>query len=332
MQTKNHYFKIGLFVLLACLFGVSTIIIFGAGELFRPKVMVETYFQESVQGLDVGSKIKFRGVQIGNVEEINVVANNYKSKCLFIMVRCRLYADALPMPVEELLEEKLINEINRGLRIRLAFQGITGTAYLEADYLEPERNPVLQISWLPKYPYIPSAPSTITRISESIDRIMRNLEKINMVTITDNVQNTLTGITRFVNELSDIKLGEKSSILIDEVRATNSTINQFMTGKHITQFMNDSKATIKTARTLIERLEKLSKDLPETSSHLNRAMRRLDDLLFSQHQDIEVTIDNIRTITDNFKELSNNAKKYPSLFLFGEPPAKFYPENQFRDK
>ena len=32
-------------------------------------------------------------------------------------------------------------EIDKGLRVRLAPQGITGTSYLEIDYVDPKANP-----------------------------------------------------------------------------------------------------------------------------------------------------------------------------------------------
>ena len=42
----------------------------GAGNVFKRTVTIETYFDESVQGLDVGSAVKYRGVQIGRVTRI----------------------------------------------------------------------------------------------------------------------------------------------------------------------------------------------------------------------------------------------------------------------
>jgi hypothetical protein len=34
---------------------------------------------------------------------------------------------------------------------------LTGTAYLEADYLDPVRNPFLEIDWQLRFLYVPSA-------------------------------------------------------------------------------------------------------------------------------------------------------------------------------
>ena len=49
--------------------------------------------------------------------------------------------------------------------MRLAPQGITGTNYLEVDYVDPPP-PVLPIDWKPDNVYIPSAPSTVSQLRQ----------------------------------------------------------------------------------------------------------------------------------------------------------------------
>src|SRR5207245_10944787 len=71
-----------------------------------------------------------------------------------------------------------IAEVQRGLRVRLAPQGLTGQAYLEADYLNPKLNPPLEIDWRPKYPYVPSAQSKITQLSDAVEPILRNVDQL----------------------------------------------------------------------------------------------------------------------------------------------------------
>ena len=65
MSQKANYFKLGLFVIGAAVAAVLVLIIIGTGRWFERKVIIETYFKESVQGLDIGSRLKYRGVSIG---------------------------------------------------------------------------------------------------------------------------------------------------------------------------------------------------------------------------------------------------------------------------
>ena len=76
-KEQSRYLKIGVFVLLCTGLIVVGIIIFGSFHLFERRLYVETYFNESVQGLAIGSPVKYRGIDIGRVQAINFVSNIY---------------------------------------------------------------------------------------------------------------------------------------------------------------------------------------------------------------------------------------------------------------
>ena len=62
----------------AVIAGVIVLVVIGSGRWFQPKLTIESYFNESVQGLDVGSKLKYRGVVIGEVKRIGFTYNKYQ--------------------------------------------------------------------------------------------------------------------------------------------------------------------------------------------------------------------------------------------------------------
>ncbi len=70
MSAQANFFKIGLFVIGATIALVFLLVMLGAGRIFQSKILMETYFNESVQGLEVGSKVKYRGVIVGEVKSI----------------------------------------------------------------------------------------------------------------------------------------------------------------------------------------------------------------------------------------------------------------------
>ncbi|MFP4162140.1 MAG: MlaD family protein [Ectothiorhodospira sp.] len=78
MSTRAGYFRLGLFIVATVSAGVALLLILGVGALFQPKMMMETYFDESVQGLEVGSPVKLRGVTIGEVSEISFTYAHYQ--------------------------------------------------------------------------------------------------------------------------------------------------------------------------------------------------------------------------------------------------------------
>src|ERR1700675_928533 len=77
MSARTTHFRLGLFVLIAVTLGVGAIVVLGAGTMLRKKVMAETYLDESVQGLDVGAPVKFRGVHVGQLEKIDFAGLHY---------------------------------------------------------------------------------------------------------------------------------------------------------------------------------------------------------------------------------------------------------------
>jgi len=78
MSLRANYFKLGLFVIGAVICAVVILLVVGSGRWFTPKLTIESYFDESVQGLDIGSKLKYRGVVIGDVTLISFTHIRYQ--------------------------------------------------------------------------------------------------------------------------------------------------------------------------------------------------------------------------------------------------------------
>ena len=135
MSLKANYFKLGLFVIGAIVAGVVVLVVIGSGRWFQPKLTIETYFNESVQGLDIGSKLKYRGVVIGEVTQIGFTYNKYQQdrpmaqRARYVLVEAQIQPKLLGgrAGAGDLTEQKSADlEIEKGLRMRLAPQGITG--------------------------------------------------------------------------------------------------------------------------------------------------------------------------------------------------------------
>ncbi|NCN10867.1 MAG: MCE family protein [Leptospira sp.] len=312
MKQGSNYFKVGIFVLAAISIFVTFVIILGVGSIFRKNVYMESYLDESVQGLDVGSAVKHRGVKIGSVDEISFIQNEYAlnedndgqnnayqyGRYVYIKMSIPGIVKALPLTQ---IDQAIKQMIKQGLRVRLSSQGLTGTAYLEVDYLSPDKNPPLPITWQPKYHYIPSAPSTISRLSASLDTFFDKLESTDIRGLILNL-NTL--ILTVNSEVEKAKLGELTSegtVLIAELRKTNRELNAILATPE---------------------MKNAPKKLDQALSQLNTTTKRLDTILSSNQNDIGVAVENLRTASQDLKEVTGNAKKYPSMILFGEPPAK----------
>jgi phospholipid/cholesterol/gamma-HCH transport system substrate-binding protein/paraquat-inducible protein B len=343
----NHlsYFKVGVFVIAASVIAVLGVILLGVGSVFEKSTLVETYIDESVQGLDVGSAVKFRGVPIGKVEKITLTSAEYATRKRYVLVRVGITPAMLESPLADADQGGFKLEVERGLRLRLAAQGLTGVAYIEADYADPQRNPPLEIDWQPSYPYVPSTRSRITQLGESVEKILRSLENVDIGRLVDGMEKSLGIITKVVENTKFDQLSGEAVALLSELRATNREVKNLVGGSDIKSTLGDAAAAAKGAREiigsaekpmkqlladlpqvsenltrLIKRLDAMSGDLPETSAQLRQTLRRLNRILAGQQQEIQTTIENIRSITENVKELTEDSKRFPSQAIFGAPP------------
>ena len=347
MSAKANYFKIGLFVIMACALAVAGVIVLGAGALMEKKLIVETVFDGSIQGLDIGSPVKFRGVPIGKVENISVAAQVYKTEYSYILVRMSLNSDMWGYNTAE-TEQFLSKESEKGLRARLSTLGLTGAAYIEADFLDTARNPTLPLDYKPEYPYLASAPSIITQLSESLTRIMNSLEDINVEAITSRLEKTLDAMVETLEGADINGVSNEAQALLSEIRTTNDHLDKLIVDTQplmteavaaaagANRIINNADKPltklIKTIQTTVEEIDQVavkwngfSGGINPMVSQLQTTLHRLDHLVSIPQQDLEETMMNIRQISENLKELTENSKKYPSQLFFGEPPARTQP-------
>ena len=76
MSTETQRYRLGIFVVSGVALTVVGVAALSAGRLFQETYPLYCYFQESVQGLEPGSPVKFRGVQIGRVEAVNLMPSS----------------------------------------------------------------------------------------------------------------------------------------------------------------------------------------------------------------------------------------------------------------
>ena len=174
-QSKSsRYFKLGLFMLIGVALLVTGVIVLGAGALFQHTISAETLVYESVNGLEVGSPVKYRGVPIGKVTAIIFASQKYpqadaadqkstSKNSRGILIEMSLNQAAFPGQSEEKIIAKARQIIENGMRARVTPAGISGQSFIDCDLLDPADHPPLAISWTPDILYIPRPPARSAR-------------------------------------------------------------------------------------------------------------------------------------------------------------------------
>jgi len=307
MSRKANYFKIGAFVIIGFAIAVIGIVVFGAGKFFRHKIMIETYLDQSVQGLNVGAPLKYQGVQVGNVKEIGFAFNYYPTSYTYVVVRAEIQQELVGerkslgrIPTEEERISRIMELIEKkGLRLQLDSQGITGVAFLNMVNLDPKRFPPLKIDWEPESLYIPSAPGVITQIEEAIENLTGTLETIDIKGITDKVNQILVSTDKAIEDAQIPVIAQDIRELLAALEYNTKSLNSILESQEVKQTL---------------------KNLSQTLENVNTASGRFNRFTSDKQQELDRILEDIRVTSENLRELTDTAKRYPSWFLFGNPP------------
>ncbi|WP_028449587.1 MlaD family protein [Chitinibacter tainanensis] len=343
---QPSYFRLGLFIIFAILLGAALLIGVGSGRWWQPRSTLETYFNESVKGLDIGSKVRYRGVAIGEVTAITFTYSRYQGELpaaqrqQYVLVEAQLDHAILGEPAAgESAQAQLNREISKGLRVKLSPQGLTGTSYLEIDYENPRDNPPLPIQWKPENLYIPSANSTVNQLVSSAQDLMAKMQRLDLnesiglfnQTLrtlntkldqldTANLSRQSTQLLRTVNGLPLAQIASESSALIQEVRTSNQQLGTMLADPSLQQAARHLASAAQSADRLLS-----GPELSQTVARLDAITARLDRLSGQREGDVQQIIDNLNATSSNLKALSEQAKQRPSSLLFDQYPPRYTP-------
>jgi len=305
MEQNATYFKIGIFVLIGLAALVGGLLYINADVVRGDAVLVETYIDESVQGLGVGSSVLYRGVTIGQVQEITFVPQVYDLEPdamdrfgRYVLVLMAIQSDYFPgiSGDPDDMKDVIQRQIQSGLRFKLSYQGITGIVYMEADYLASPQEP-LQVPWQPRNLYVPSTPSLVTSFTAAVDRLFRKLEKIDIQETMTKLEKLLDTTTKTFEDAKIAEVRESFISLIDEFKATNQQV-----------------------RTWLEKADGVPADLRASLQQFEKTLVQIETLIQRNEPGLENVLGDLRDLVRNLKQFSEDLKNDPAQLLFSRPP------------
>lgn len=315
---------IGAFVVGGFTLIIVAIIVVGSGSLFKKPQRFVCMFAGNVNGLKIGAPVKFRGVQVGAVEEIKInlspsegrLRPDIKQLLLPVIVGIDISMITKHGGTGEALSSKGFEAvIARGMRAQLNVESLlTGLLYVDLD-LHP--NAPLNFALVPgsgDLREIPTVPTTMEAIQKQATEAIAKLDKIDFNALIASITSAANSINRLTNS-PDLK--DTLASLRETVPNLNRTVTSLRgaldnANERITPLMaslqrssDQANATMKDTReTLGELKSSLDPDSP-LSVNLNAALDQLTDT------------------TRSIGELTDYLQRNPSALIRGKyVPAK----------
>lgn len=211
-----------------------------------PPFRVDMVFRQSVRGLKLGAPVDFRGMELGEVYDIDLKFDE-KAKRFYVLVKAHLYPLRFGGAYDRLSEEQksalypahelLGPLIKHGLRAQIkAANLLTGQQYISLDFIpdaepveiDPDSNPML----------VPTVTGSFDKLQEQLGSVVAKLDAVPFDGIGKELQSSLASLHRLLNGLdglgprlgATLKAAQESLQKIDRMLDDDSPMNAGLEG------------------------------------------------------------------------------------------------------
>ncbi len=334
MATASQKYKLGVFLTVATVLLIGTIIVFAGLSVTENQDEYFIYFEESVAGLELGAPVKLGGVNVGTVQSVRVNPDNVEQ----IEVRITVEPDT---------------PVKKDSRAYLNLQGITGLQYVEL------RDSTKASPRLKEGGTIPAGESMLAKFSTKADDMLRKVDKVldNVLVLTgeenqkaigstlQHVESMVRSIDKMSVELAEVVI-EINRLLkenrgpirrtinsVDDVAARVDTmvgsanvllveLTKSIEGVRLAETMsgiNDTNTMIQGVFADVE-LSRTIENVTVTLGAMQLLLEQLTQMMGQNQEQLRATMYNMRLATDSIKEFSRSLERKPSLLIFDEDP------------
>ena len=319
MATQKTKFAVGLFVAMGITLAILVTIWLGMSRFLQKGRFYVTYFDESVQGLDVDSPVKYRGVFTGRVESIGVAPD---SKIIKVILK---------------IESG--QKLDQNIVAQLKSVGITGSMFVELDLKragEPDQSPAL--SFPSEYPIIASKPSEIKGLISGFDAILNQIKALDLEKISGKIIATLDNLNQSVDDADVERISqtinssfEKMEQILTDQRWDKVLAAADTAGQELNRLLDKADRTLTRVQGIVigkeetvkTALDNFSRAMEKANILLNKGTSLVsgtDASISELMQHLVVAAQNLELASDNLNQLMELLADHPSQLLFGEPP------------
>ncbi len=326
MASVKTKLAVGVFVVAGFIMVIFAVIWLGMSNYLEKGKFYVAYFDESVQGLDRDSPVKYRGVSIGKVYSIGVAP------------------DANLIEVVLKIETGL--KLDKSIAAQLKAVGITGIMFVELEKKKPGDLLVAPgNTFESSYPVIDTRPSEIKKIMEAVNDILQEFKKMDVSGVLDSLRSMLAKLEQTLDDAQLKTLSKEMQVTIRDIRSSmdpeywTSTLESVGTAAdNIDALSTESRETIAKANATLESYDRLARenkdevhdllsDMRTSLDTVNKLAGNSNELVLQSNHEIVNLMGEIRKSLREYDKAGKNLNRFleqiadhPSQLFLGEPP------------
>jgi paraquat-inducible protein B len=338
MSKEVNKIAIGGFVVGGIGLAVLAILVFGSGKYFEQKSQQVLFFQGSVQGLDVGSPVKFRGVDIGTVTDIELTINPADLE-FFVPVYVEIFSSRISIlgggRLEKFDDEEALDTLvnDMGLRAQLQMQSLlTGQLFINYDFY-PD-TPVKKVGLEKNVYEVPTIPTTLQMVTETLEKILNDIRKVDFQELAENIAQTAKGANELMNS-SDLheSVANLNIALKDmQIFAKNADALARKINGRVDSLAESIESTMKDTRRMVNNVDNrtgtLAAEVESTLTAVRASFAEAESLLHEAEnmisnnsklrREILVTLESMSDASSSLEELTDYLQRHPEAIITGK--------------
>jgi ABC-type transporter Mla subunit MlaD len=317
---EANKFRLGLFVIIGSTLFLIVIFIFGLSDIFVRKGKFVSLFRESVQGVAVGSPVKYKGVPIGNVSKISIQINDKLIRIdMDIDMKAFIRGNHGGAKAVTSFNEFFQNESKMGLRCRLEYAGITGLKYVELDYFDQvTQTPIIERPGYitSSYFYVPSMPSQFKDILNLINTSLEKISRVQFDRISEEMNGTLKSMQRLLDDPKLKMMIDKLEKMSENMEKSSYNVSKVLTESKLREIVDGLDSNLKSLNnlTISARSSIEGAKFIETAQSFREAAYSVTDA----RQALLNTLLKLDQTLDSMTELVNYLNDDPSSLIKGK--------------
>jgi ABC-type transporter Mla subunit MlaD len=307
MSALTRNFKLGLFVLVAAAGVVIAAIVLGLHLVAPATTSYHTFFDESVQGLDVGSPVKYRGVRVGAVDQIGIAPD-------------RRHVDVVLALGAEATEQLDLARAAPRLRTQLVVTGLTGLKYVEIDFADPRRYPPPELPFAAPSNYIPARPSLFSNLAQDVETLSQRLPEM-----ADRVDSSMDKLDRLLDEVHDQQLVARAASMADRIGDAADSVHEVATRIDRARLPDQAGKVLASADRAIGQASSVLRRMDGDRGLVASAKRATDSVgdvgksTLSASNELGRTVRELGDAARAVRELAEDLQREPDILVKGRP-------------